>query len=306
MKVFWIAAALFVAAYFVTSSIRLSGTPHKAMADVPNELLGRAIDESGNNPRMLDDLLKKGADPNSKVPNRCSPEADIYWNIEARNLMPALLYALRLERVDVAKKLLEKGANWRNMDRVRGESLYYACRTYLPLLKELVESGQDPNTVLGSVHKTTVLHEMVRTRTRYPGIGMGPWMGSPEEFKAREKRIEQQTKAIRQEYVDCASWLIDKGAKTDAIDEDGETPMHIAARNPNGASSIGVLISHKANLNIVNKKGQTPLDVAVLALNKDAVRILRKAGARMTKEKSTDQIGDIVSLLKKYGAQDVK
>lgn len=61
--------------------------------------------------------------------------------------------------------------------------------------------------------------------------------------------------------------LVDAGADINAINDDGQTALHIAAAGPKGADEIaGFLITKGARTDISDKAGRTPADMARLAV----------------------------------------
>jgi ankyrin repeat protein len=83
--------------------------------------------------------------------------------------------------------------------------------------------------------------------------------------------------AVGQNHKDMAAYLLDKGAKVDAVTKDGLTPLHLAAQNGN-IPIIELLIQRGAPLNALDAKGWTPLDRASKWDHPDAVNVLRKDG----------------------------
>ena len=71
-------------------------------------------------------------------------------------------------------------------------------------------------------------------------------------------------------FADCFSYgdaktmeiLIQNGAKLDAKDNQGQTPIHLAALRMR-SSSIEILVRHGASLKIRNNFGFTPLEYAL-------------------------------------------
>lgn len=78
--------------------------------------------------------------------------------------------------------------------------------------------------------------------------------------------------AIEAENFEAADWLLKNGANIDSQDTTGCSPLHcavlsdiemaIAADMPIEMHSVKFLISHGADINLRNKQGQTPGDIA--------------------------------------------
>jgi uncharacterized small protein (DUF1192 family) len=78
-------------------------------------------------------------------------------------------------------------------------------------------------------------------------------------------------------HDDEVSFLISKGAHVNVSDQEGNTPLHNAAKS-NSVKEISLLIAAGANVNAKNKSGQTPLAIADLAMQKDAAELLKSRG----------------------------
>jgi ankyrin repeat protein len=80
------------------------------------------------------------------------------------------------------------------------------------------------------------------------------------------------------------------GANINAVDEEGNTPLHLAAQD-NGrdtsiepeqeSTSIEILVAAGANIEIMDRRGNTPLHLAVKANNLFAVHLLLSSGANI-------------------------
>ena len=80
-------------------------------------------------------------------------------------------------------------------------------------------------------------------------------------------------------HLDKINFLIKKGANLDILNDDGESPLHIATRvSDQGATEM--LLKHGANVNIRNSKNSmTPLHNACSINNYTTTRMLLEAGA---------------------------
>ncbi|PCJ54607.1 MAG: hypothetical protein COA79_21735 [Planctomycetota bacterium] len=63
-----------------------------------------------------------------------------------------------------------------------------------------------------------------------------------------------------EEQFETIKYLIDNGADVNAINNDGTTPLHLAAYS----EAIELLIINGANINAINKEGDTPLMISTL------------------------------------------
>ena len=70
--------------------------------------------------------------------------------------------------------------------------------------------------------------------------------------------------------------LLAGGLDPNAMDDDGEYALHLAAAG--NASAIDVLLDQGADVGVTNFRGQTPLDVAVTNGQKEQARALSRAG----------------------------
>merc|ERR1711874_759535 len=76
--------------------------------------------------------------------------------------------------------------------------------------------------------------------------------------------------------VMATEFLILNGAKTTAVDDNGDTALHLAAQH-GSTGQVCLLLKHRANHHLVNKDGKQPLDIAVANSDADIVTLLRLA-----------------------------
>ena len=75
--------------------------------------------------------------------------------------------------------------------------------------------------------------------------------------------------------------LMEVGANVNDKDVDGNTPLHLSARNKKNETMQTLLRDFKSDLNIKNKEGRTPLHNACVCGNLGGVKLLIKHGARV-------------------------
>jgi ankyrin repeat protein len=79
--------------------------------------------------------------------------------------------------------------------------------------------------------------------------------------------------AAREGYTWMCKFLIEEGANVDARDKDNKTPLMLSARSEK-AQTCALLISKGANVNAIDKSGKTALGYAKASHSYDAARII--------------------------------
>ena len=85
--------------------------------------------------------------------------------------------------------------------------------------------------------------------------------------------------AVLTSQHDAAALLLSRGANANAVEKEGERPLHLAA-DADDAAMIKLLVEHGAKLDTKTDKGQTPLAVARARKHENAARELQARGAR--------------------------
>jgi ankyrin repeat protein len=153
----------------------------------------------------------------------------------------------------------------------------------LALMAALLDHGANPNAI-NSDGSTILMH------TAFWG------------YNAQTRLLIQRGASVNARAADgstalyCASgWdgnaetlhlLIAAGANVNAQADDGETAMIMAVRNCS-PSRVQALIASHAELNLLDKNGKSALDYAIKMRKANLIQLLRKAGAKTSKELDT-------------------
>lgn len=80
-------------------------------------------------------------------------------------------------------------------------------------------------------------------------------------------------------YPEMARVLVAAGARMDARDQRGNTPLHAATENPEMLDVMEQLLDLGADPNARNTDGRTPLDFALDSGEQDTIALLQRHGA---------------------------
>lgn len=151
------------------------------------------------------------------------------------------------------------------------------------------------------------------------GFGLQPGWGQDKASNVESYAVNTQDRfgrtrlwwAAKDGNIDEVERLLAAGADADAIDLDGEGPLHAAARWGR-VDVIDRLLAHDANVRLRSAYGMTPLRLAVLEAQPGAARALLQRGADLD---ARDMFGkcalhdavqrgsrEMVTLLLDYGA----
>ncbi|HLK47719.1 MAG TPA: ankyrin repeat domain-containing protein [Bryobacteraceae bacterium] len=194
------------------------------------------------------------------VERQAKVDGALYLAVEMRNLdyfgnRPRKPVTDKLDELAFIRFLLDHGAN---PDGVLNTKLpgrmaqggisvppgatpfYRAARSAdVAVMRLLLEKGADPNKPAND-HTTPLLAAAT---------------GQGARFAGGEERPEP-------EFVEAIRLCLDKGSDVNAANDRGDTPMHAAAQR--GADQIvQFLADHGAKLDVKNKSGRTPLDLAL-------------------------------------------
>ncbi|KAG5493000.1 hypothetical protein JKF63_01581 [Porcisia hertigi] len=99
--------------------------------------------------------------------------------------------------------------------------------------------------------------------------------------------VEKFLRAARsRDTADCSGMLKKNPGLVNSVEAGGYAALHFAAFNGD-VEMMGLLLEYKADLNIENMDGNTPLVMAVKGRKLECIRILANAGADVNKESDT-------------------
>jgi ankyrin repeat protein len=199
--------------------------------------------------KLAEFLLERGADPNAAGAGYTALHAAILRG--DRPAVDALLARGANPTLPIAKGTPVRRASrdWSlNSSWVGGTPFWLAARFVdVPMMKSLASSGADAKT--GIADGTTPLIAAVSLGTgdrRSRGVGNIAQPGDPET----ERNI-----------LDAVKLALDLGADVNAATANGDTALHGAASS-NLDAVVELLVEKGAKLDVKNKRGQTPLQLA--------------------------------------------
>jgi ankyrin repeat protein len=257
----------------VTALLDAGADVNEAMSDGTSALIVAIINAHYETAGLL---LDKGANPNADAQGWTALH-QIAWS-RRHNFgfnLPGPVQTGSLDSLELARRLVKKGTNVnarlkkeprdgnRNLLNRIGATAYLmaAKNDDVPLMKVLLELGADPSikTELGA----TAL--MVAAGVGIWAPGENP--GTPEEALAAVKVAFEAG-----------------GSDINAVDSNGDTALHGAVYRGGNIAAIEYLVEKGARMDIRNKKGMLPVEVAdgeehtpaVLKRYPEAAAVLRK------------------------------
>lgn len=186
-------------------------------------------------------LLEKGANPNIRPDNYGATAIDIV--IQNKNL-------------DLLKLLFDHGAKVDTCSGWGEYPLHSAVRTQdLSIIMFLLNNKADPN--VANTKQYTSVHLAAGTGNAKILQLLLEKNGDPNAVD-----YEQNSPLHDASNAQVVEILLKHKAEIDAKNKDGETPLHVAAREGN-FDVIQALVKNKANISATNKKGEMPLVLAI-------------------------------------------
>ncbi|NOU21977.1 MAG: hypothetical protein HOO93_09330 [Methyloglobulus sp.] len=206
-------------------------------------------------------------------------------------LMTPLHMAVMKEKNEAVKLLLDAGADI-NANTPLGTPLFLAARkSNKAMVTTLIKRGAD--TLVKDRWGGTVLHAVAQSSQ--PDEVADFFLTNGVDVNAKGHNGETAlhtalsnnsfgmylTTESAQRHISFIENLINHGADVNAVTENGETPLLISIRtNVKDKMAISLLLKNRADPNIHDKEGKTPLIAAVLGGDMAIVEMLLEAGAK--------------------------
>lgn len=231
-----------------------------------------ALEDLEDMKTIVELLLAKGGDVNAKdsLDETALDKAGGPWSSElgalllrkggqaSRPLPTALVEAISWEHWAEAKRLLQEGADPNATDRAGCPALLLPKVISFYEADEVEEEKREVIKLL--------LAKGADVNARSPSEGLTP--------------LHNAACANR---TDLVQLFLDNGVDPNAKDNDGKTPLHVAARSTGEETLyvIRALLANGANPNVGDNNGRTPLHIAVHFHASDVVRFLVVNGAKV-------------------------
>ena len=226
-------------------------------------------------------LLDAGADPN--IVDNDAGMGPLYAAIDMHRLAighgrPNPRPAGTLNAVDIVRRLLDRNANpnavlkapiFQRQHTIGDATLGKGATPFLRAAKSgdvevmtlLLDAGADPWATLSN------------TNALMFSAGFGWRDGSPIAPSYDQGSPQEATQAI--------GLLLDLGLDINAVNDNGDTALHVAVTGRGSPQIVRFLITRGANLQAKNKRGQTPLSAATASRKElgPLIDLLRAAGS---------------------------
>jgi ankyrin repeat protein len=193
---------------------------------------------------LVHSLLDRGADLNAVCDD---------WDEDGYDVkLTPLLVALKMGRLEIARLLLESGADVERRGSPGPNALYMASsHGHAEFVRLLLDRGVDSNVACDDWDKE----------------------GNAADFTPL-------LVASQNDMLEVARLLLEQGADSNYQDDSGQSALHLASRHPS-SDLARLLLEHRANPNAVNEWGSTALHQASYEGQIAVVALLLEYGANV-------------------------
>lgn len=198
----------------------------------------------------------------------------------------------------------EKDEDTTQFDKINAEHLFFGSflgehRVASVELDSDQEStdGEDITSMADQAYIEAMLAELTPNHLLYrasrvhnlPVMSQALALGANRDWEAPNGSAVIHQSILSGSILAC-EFLLLNGAKINALDRDGNTPLHLAVSQGN-TGQVCLLLKHRANRHFKNKLGQVALDIAVQNSDADIVTLLKLA-ALNEEIRENDMAGD--------------
>ena len=192
----------------------------------------------------------------------------------------ALHYAIMHGNSDICSFLLSRRANVNQKDKKRNTPLHLAANRPdgVDICQLLVDHKADVTSV--NKKRQTPLHKAVGMPTYWPEAMLRPLITNESVNVADRRGNRALHLAVGNVNIQTVQLLVDCGADVNALNEDGQTPLHTAAGGEKDCPELcSILLKHNAKIDAVDKDGNQPLHLAWKRGHTRTSRLLLSNGA---------------------------
>ena len=178
-----------------------------------------------------------------------------------------LVRAVQLGNIDKVRQLLKLNPDLNLLDDSDMPLIMWAIQErYLDIARLLVQNGANPNSSAGD--NTPLIYAASQNDIE----SLETLFSLGADINHKESSGTALHFACAYENKEAADWLIKHRADVDATDNDGRTPIFFAIEAEN-LDLVKLLLSNGARVNLLDKEGISPLDTANSTLAKAVQKI---------------------------------